>query len=98
MISDTSSIIQLPSLRVASCGSTSNLLYISAPMLENLVLPENITYNINIKQSTLLPKSNLLALLGSLATLTNSTLTCSIGSTNLARLTDEEKAIATDKG
>ena len=51
----------------------------------------------DIQQSTLLTREALVEILNNLATVT-STQTLTMGSTNLAKLTDEEKAIATNKG
>lgn len=50
----------------------------------------------NFSSSTKLEKESILKLLNCLAETTSNTLT--LGSTNLAKLTDEEKAIATQKG
>lgn len=57
----------------------------------------NISDNINISDCTRMERSDLLVVLNNLATVT-STMTCTLGSTNLAKLTDEDKAIATNKG
>lgn len=51
----------------------------------------------DIRSSTLLTREALLEILNNLATVT-STKTLTMGSTNLAKLTDEDKAIATNKG
>lgn len=51
----------------------------------------------NISSSTLFTREALLEILNNLATVT-STKTLTMGSTNLAKLTDEDKAIATNKG
>ena len=53
--------------------------------------------NFNISDSTKFTESALVEILNNLATVT-STKTLTMGSTNLAKLTDEEKAIATNKG
>ena len=53
--------------------------------------------NFNISYSTKFTESALVEILNNLATVT-STQTLTMGSTNLAKLTNEEKAIATNKG
>lgn len=53
--------------------------------------------NFNISASTLFTRDALLEILNNLATV-DSTKTLTMGSTNLAKLTDEDKAIATNKG
>ena len=59
----------------------------------------NITNNTRIEQSSLTVDS-LLSLFNALKDYSSEggTYTCTIGSTNLAKLTDEQKAIATNKG
>ena len=51
----------------------------------------------DISASTQFDESDLVTILNNLATVT-STKTLKIGATNLAKLTDDEKAIATNKG
>lgn len=51
----------------------------------------------DISSSTKFEESDLVTILNNLATVT-STQTLKIGSKNLAKLTDDEKAIATNKG
>ena len=53
--------------------------------------------NFDISYSTKFEESDLVTILNNLATVT-STKTLTMGATNLAKLTDEEKAIATNKG
>ena len=57
----------------------------------------NISVNIDISSCTKMTAESLLEVLNNLATVT-STMTCTLGATNLAKLTDEDKAIATNKG
>lgn len=57
----------------------------------------NISTDINISDCTRMERSDLLVVLNNLATVT-STKTCTLGATNLAKLTDDDKAIATNKG
>ena len=57
----------------------------------------NIGVSLNIAASTLFERSDLLVILNNLKTVT-STKVLTMGATNLAKLTDEDKAIATNKG
>ena len=53
--------------------------------------------NFDISASTNFEESDLVTILNNLATVTT-TQTLKMGATNLAKLTDEDKAIATNKG
>ena len=57
----------------------------------------NISNDINISSCTKMTADSLLEVLNNLATVT-STMTCTLGADNLAKLTEEDKAIATNKG
>ena len=61
------------------------------------ILMTNIGDNLNISASTKFEREDLLVILNNLKTVT-STKTLTMGATNLAKLTDEDKAIATNKG
>ena len=61
------------------------------------ILMTNIGVNLNISASTKFERSDLLVILNNLKTVT-STKTLTMGATNLAKLTEEDKAIATNKG
>ena len=58
----------------------------------------NINDNLDIHYSTKFTREALLEIIGNLKAQTSGTKTLTIGSTNLAKLTDEDKAIATNKG
>lgn len=58
----------------------------------------NINANLNISASTKFTREALLEIIGNLKAKTSGTKTLTMGSTNLAKLTDEDKAIATNKG
>lgn len=58
---------------------------------------KNIGTNLNISASTLFTREALLEIIGNLKTVTE-TKTLTMGATNLAKLTEEDKAIATNKG
>ena len=61
------------------------------------ILMTNIGVNLDISASTKFERSDLLVILNNLKTVTSSK-TLTMGATNLAKLTDEDKAIATNKG
>lgn len=68
--------------------------------LTNLTVEVVIAGSFSVLQSAKLTHDSLLSILGALKDLSGSgtTLVCTLGTTNLAKLTDEEKAIATGKG
>ena len=67
-------------------------------LLTNLQAPQNINANIDFKACNLLTVDSLLSILNNLTDRTSTTsLTCTLGSTNLNKLTAEQKAIATSK-
>ena len=61
------------------------------------ILMTNIGADLNISDSTKFERSDLLVILNNLKTVTE-TKTLTMGATNLAKLTEEDKAIATNKG
>ena len=61
------------------------------------ILMTGMKVSFNISASTKFEESDLVTILNNLATVTT-TKTLTMGATNLAKLTDEEKAIATNKG
>ena len=58
----------------------------------------NINANLDISYSTRFTREALNEIIGNLKAQTSGTKTLTMGSTNLAKLTDEDKAIATNKG
>ena len=58
----------------------------------------NINANLNISSSTKFTREALIEIIGNLKARTSGTKTLTMGSTNLAKLTEEDKAIATNKG
>lgn len=67
--------------------------------LENIVVEGDILQDINFSYSSKLTHDSLLSILRALVNNTEgAALTCTLGAVNLAKLTDEEKAIATEKG
>lgn len=68
--------------------------------LENITIQGYINHNIDFKDCTKLTHDSLMSILTALNNFSSSSIrrSCGLGSANLAKLTDEEKAIATDKG
>ena len=58
----------------------------------------NINANLDISASTKFTREALLEIIGNLKAQTSGNKTLTMGATNLAKLTDEDKKIATDKG
>ena len=58
----------------------------------------NINANLDISYSTRFTREALIEIIGNLKAQTSGTKTLTMGSTNLAKLTEEDKAIATNKG
>ena len=86
----------IPQLDVSNVGSLSSM-FISCNVLETIHMI-NINANLNISASTKFTREALLEIIGNLKAQTSGTKTLTMGSTNLAKLTDEDKAIATNKG
>ena len=86
------SIPQLDTSKVTNMGSMFN----GCSQLKSILMT-GMTTDFNISVSTKFETSDLVTILNNLATVT-STKTLTMGATNLAKLTDEEKAIATNKG
>lgn len=68
--------------------------------LENVTFEGTIANNISLSSSSKLTHDSLMSVINALYNFsgTTETRTCTFGSTNLAKLTDAEKAIATQKG
>lgn len=72
--------------------------YGSSKYLKTITVPIDFACAINLSNSVLLEYNSIIDLLNNLKDLTGETAkTLTLGSTNLAKLTDEEKAIATNK-
>lgn len=80
------------------CSNVTNMnnMFASCRSLKSILMT-NIGVSLNISSSTLFERSDLLTILNNLQTVT-STEVLTMGATNLAKLTDEDKAIATNKG
>ena len=87
--------LDLSSFDMSNVTITNNMFY-SCRALTNLQAPRNISADINFSSCTNLTHDSLMSIINNLATISGKTLT--LGETNLAKLSEEEKAIATNKG
>lgn len=94
MFKNCDKLTTVPALDVTNVTQMSNI-FDSCVNLKSILMT-NIGANLNISASTKFEKSDLLVILNNLKTVTGKTLT--MGATNLAKLTEEDKAIATNKG
>lgn len=85
----------IPQLSVSNVTSFSDAFYNCVSLKTILMYGMKVSFDISA--STQFEESDLVTILNNLATVT-STQTLTMGSTNLAKLTDAEKAIATNKG
>lgn len=85
----------IPQLDVSKVTNMKDIFY-NCNKLEQIHMT-GMKVNFNISASTLFTRDALLEILNNLATVTT-TRTLTMGSTNLAKLTDEDKSIATNKG
>ena len=88
----------LQTVPALDCSKVTNMnnIFASCSSLKSILMT-NIGVSLNIAASTLFERSDLLVILNNLKTVT-STKTLTMGATNLAKLTDEDKLIATNKG
>ena len=80
------------------CSNVTNMnnIFASCYSLKSILMT-NIGVSLDISASTLFEREDLVLILNNLKTVTT-TKTLRMGATNLAKLTDSDKAIATDKG
>lgn len=80
------------------CSNVTNMnnIFTGCRSLKSILMT-NIGVSLDISASTLFERSDLVTILNNLKTVTSSK-TLKMGATNLAKLTDEDKAIATNKG
>ena len=90
-----SNLLTVPSLDIGNATNLRDMLY-SCPNIEAIHII-NIGADLDISSSTKLTREALLEIIGNLKTVTT-TKRLRMGSTNLAKLTEEDKAIATNKG
>ena len=88
-------LTSIPQLNTSNVTNMSSIFYSCYNL--NEIHMAGMKVDFNISSSTNFTESALVEILNNLATVTSTT-TLTMGSTNLAKLTDEEKAIATNKG
>ena len=88
----------LQTIPAFDCSNVTNMnnIFASCSSLKSILMT-NIGVSLNISASTLFDREDLVLILNNLKTVTT-TKTLTMGSTNLAKLTDEDKLIATNKG
>ena len=89
---------ELQTVPAFDCSNVTNMnnIFASCRSLKS-VLMTNIGVSLDISASTLFERADLVTILNNLKTVTT-TKTLKMGATKLAKLTDEDKAIATNKG
>ena len=90
-----SKLTTIPQFDMSSVTNMNYMFYDCKSIKSILMYGMKVSFEIS--SSTQFEESDLVTILNNLATVT-STQTLTMGSTNLAKLTDEEKAIATNKG
>ena len=95
MFNDCSSLESIPQLDTSNVTNMNNI-FASCSSLKSILMT-NIGVSLDISASTKFEREDLLVILNNLKTVT-STKTLKMGATNLAKLTDEDKLIATNKG
>lgn len=95
MFYNCSSLTSVPSFDASKVNDMSYMFSYCSKLVTIHII--NITTNLDISASTRFTREALLEIIGNLKTVT-STKTLRMGTTNLAKLTEEDKAIATNKG
>lgn len=93
---------ELTSVDMSNCDISNvtdlgNYIFFYCSALVDFKAPKNISVSTSFSDCTNLTHDSLMSIINNLKTVT-STQTLTLGSTNLAKLTDSEKAIATNKG
>ena len=91
------SLKTIEKLRVVEDTIANNTAF-SCSALENITIDGTIGTSFNFQYCTKLTHESLMSIIDALQTKTEGTWTVTLGTTNLAKLTDAEKAIATEKG
>ena len=95
MFYNCTSLTAVPALDASKVTDMSGMFY-NCTNLKSILMT-NIGVNLNISASTQFEREDLLVILNNLKTVTEAR-TLTMGATNLAKLTEEDKAIATNKG
>ena len=96
MFSGCSQLTSIPALNVSNVVDMSDT-FRDCSSLEEIHMT-GMKVSFNISASTKFTRAALVEILNNLATIITSTYKIKMGATNLAKLTDEDKAIATNKG
>ena len=96
MFSDCRSLTTVPAFDTVNV-TDMNGMFDNCSALEQIHMI-NISTTLRINSSTKFTREALLEIIGNLKAQTSGTFTLYMGETNLAKLTDEDKAIATNKG
>lgn len=95
MFTGCTKLTTIPALDVSKVTQLNNI-FLNCSNLKSILMT-NIGVNLNIASSTKFERSDLLVILNNLKTVAKTT-TLAMGADNLAKLTEEDKAIATNKG
>ena len=95
MFAYCSKLITVPAFNASK--ASLNFIFIGCSSLETIHMI-NINSDLDISASTKFTREALLEIIGNLKARKSTHATLTMGSTNLAKLTDEDKAIATNKG
>ena len=96
MFAHCTSLSTVPQLDVSGVTDMATMFY-NCSSLEQIRMI-NINANLDISASTKFTREALLEIIGNLKAQTSGSKKLTMGSTNLAKLTDEDKAIATNQG
>ena len=96
MFSDCRSLTTVPSFDTVNV-TDMDYMFDNCSALEQIHMI-NINANLRINSSTKFTREALLEIIGNLKAQTSGTKTLTMGATNLAKLTEADKKIATDKG
>ena len=96
MFFNCSNLTAIPQLDTSNVTNMDSMFY-HCSKLEAIHMT-NINANLSIRASTLFTREALVEIIGNLKAQTSGSKTLTMGSTNLAKLTDEDKAVATGKG
>lgn len=96
MFSSCSSLSTVPLFDTANVYAMSSMFYNCSNLEEIHMI--NINADLDISASTKFTREALLEIIGNLKAQTSGSRKLTMGSTNLAKLTDDDKAIATNKG
>lgn len=93
-----SSLVSVGKITLDSNTNSVTNMFLGCSSLENLGGLTNLKSSLSLKSCSLLTHDSLMNVINEAADVTASPKTLTLGETNLAKLTDEDKAIATNKG